>query len=471
MKTTTGRPKMVILSSYADEASHGLLGPQMAATIINETTPYECIVVVVTRKSDPKRLMENLYDYFTPQRPVIGFSLLSGGSDLISLAGVLKRDGAITLLAGPQAEADFRGEPNQAKHPHRFIGHADHFSFALQGPAEQIRPFLSDTNGKSGMNLPGFVLRKDDGRIVSVSMQRWDQNFLGRVDWNTLYRLDGMSLKALVPSSCQVLQQIGCPHAKRSLVVDIDYPTALSAPGTRSIRTKTTGCSFCDVAIDKGFQGSLDLKTVLSQITCLPETITGRKIPFELINENPLPGLVQLLRATASAGVALSEIQLTLRADWLLRGKSHLQAALKAAREVGLRIVLAAVGFESFDNRILRNLNKGVTVDTNLAAVHLMRQLKNDYPDVFCYLRHEGGNHGFIHPTPWDSPESEARVQNVIAVHNLAEDILPDHSTPLIIHHASALGAWIRAVEGETGLRYPRQNSWIAWWDQPVYSS
>ncbi len=468
VRTNGRRLKMAILTSYAVGASYGLLGPQMAATIIRDTTLCDCIVVGVTRDNDPERLREALDDYFGPRRPVIGFSLLSGGSNLVNLAGDLKREGALTLLAGPQAEADFTGEPGQIDHPYRFKGHADHFSFALQGPAEQLRPFIADIDAGVGKRLPGFVLRNHGGRVDSVSMRPWDRNFLGRVDWNTLYRLDGASLKVLAPSSAQVLQQIGCPHAKRSLPVDIEYPTALAAPGTRSIRTTTAGCSFCDVAIDKGFYGTLDLETVLSQIACLPETDAGRKIPFELINENPLPGLPHLLRAAADAGLMLSEIHLTLRADWLLHGKSHLQAALSKSRESGVRIVLASVGFESFDDRILHNLNKGVTVATNLEAIRLMRQLKIEYPEEFGYYRHEGGNHGFIHPTPWDTPDSEARNQNVIAAHNLAEDILPNHSTPLIIHHASALGAWIRAVEGETGLRYPRQNSWIAWWDQPV---
>ena len=233
------------------------------------------------------------------------------------------------------------------------------------------------------------------------------------------------------------------------------------------MRIKAAGCSFCDVAIDKGFHGALDLATVLSQISCLPETPAGRKIPFELINENPLPGLPELLRATAVAEMRLSEIQLTLRADWLVHRKSQLRAALAKARQMNLRIVLSSVGFESFDDRILRNLNKGLTLATNLAAVHFMRRLKVDFPDVFHYLRHEGGNHGFIHPTPWDTPESEAGVRNVIAAYSLAEDILPSHSTPLIIHHASSLGAWIRAVERETGLNYPRRNSWIEWWAEP----
>ena len=206
---------------------------------------------------------------------------------------------------------------------------------------------------------------------------------------------------------------------------------------------------------------------MLSQIKCLPETGEGRKIPFELINENPLPTLPNFLQATTDEELKLSEIHLTLRADWLLHNESHLSVALKQARKMNLRIVLASVGFESFDDRLLHQLHKGLSVETNIAAVQLMRQLKREYRDVFGYLRHEGGNHGFIHPTPWDTPESEAQIQDIIATHNLAEDILPNHSTPLIIHHASMLGNWIRSIERATGKRFPRQNSWVAWWENP----
>jgi hypothetical protein len=41
----------------------------------------------------------------------------------------------------------------------------------------------------------------------------------------------------------------------------------------------------------------LDTETVIEQICCLPETPDGRKIPFELINEYPLPVISDLLDA------------------------------------------------------------------------------------------------------------------------------------------------------------------------------
>ena len=47
---------MVIIASYFAGETYGLLGPQMAATIIQENTPYECIVIAVTREDDKKVL-------------------------------------------------------------------------------------------------------------------------------------------------------------------------------------------------------------------------------------------------------------------------------------------------------------------------------------------------------------------------------------------------------------------------------
>ena len=43
---------MVIITSYFTDETYGMLGPQMAATIIQENTSYECIVLAVTRDDD-----------------------------------------------------------------------------------------------------------------------------------------------------------------------------------------------------------------------------------------------------------------------------------------------------------------------------------------------------------------------------------------------------------------------------------
>jgi hypothetical protein len=49
---TLQRQKMVILAGYLGGEAYGLLGPQIAATIIQEHSPYDCIVIAVTREDD-----------------------------------------------------------------------------------------------------------------------------------------------------------------------------------------------------------------------------------------------------------------------------------------------------------------------------------------------------------------------------------------------------------------------------------
>ena len=128
---------MAILTSYFEGESYGLLGPQMAATIIQENTSFDCIVVAVTHSDDKALLKKALYGYFGKEKPVIGFSTLSGREDLFALAKELKEEGAVTILAGPQSDVDFLGETGWRNFPHRFQGLSEHFSLALHGPAEQ----------------------------------------------------------------------------------------------------------------------------------------------------------------------------------------------------------------------------------------------------------------------------------------------------------------------------------------------
>lgn len=460
--------KMAIISSYFQGERYGLLGPQMAATVIQRHSSYECIVIVLPNEYDTIRLKSAIRNYFGDQPPIVGFSNLSGREDLISLAGELRSQGAITILAGPQAAVDYCGEKGWRNWPHRFKGFSDHFTFAIQGPAEQIIPFLGDPKDIKWKELPGFTYLDRSGNLIRNRAKDWDPSYLHQVQWDNIYTVARAGLEPLQIIQGQVLQQIGCPWAASDRRVGIDFPAAIDKTIGRKIHINAKGCSFCDVAADKGFFGALNSETVLRQINGLPDGSDGRKIPFELINENPFSSLVSLIDECLSQRLALSRIGLTVRVDGLLKGEKSLRSALHLARMHKMVISLDSVGFESFSNRILRNLHKGVSVSVNLKAVGLIRQLKKEFPFQLRYRRDEGGNHGFIHPTPWDSDEIHDRNQQIIGDHGLDVDILPYHSTPLIIHHDSALGDWIRAVEAEEGVRYPRMNSWIEWWEPPV---
>lgn len=466
-KTPRHSKKMAIIAGYFENESYGLLGPQMAATIVRDLTSYDCIVIAVTREYDNVYLKKALYDYFAVENPVIGFTSLSGRQDLFDLAKELRDEGAVTLLAGPQADMDFVGENGWQDHPHRFQGLSDNFNFALHGPAEQVVELLEGLDEKEWSHVPGLSFIGQGGRVMQNPSNAWNAKYLGKVRWQNIYKTVGDRIAPLQVSIGQVLQHIGCPHANRATPLRIDYPVSLDKAGQNPIELHVKGCSFCDVAIDKGYLGKLGLETVINQIQCLPEAQDGRKLPFELINENPLPSLSDLLNEANSRALNISQINLTLRADWFIKGHPHLKEALQIAEKTGVHILLSSIGFESFDDTILQNLNKGVSVKKNLDAIRLIRRLKEEFPDRLAYSTKEGANHGFIHPTPWDNRETEANNQKNISLYGLQNDILPPHSTPLIIHHASGLADWIREIEHREKLRFKRYGSIIGWWEEP----
>ena len=227
---------MAVIASFQKDEGYGLLGPQMAATIIESHSPCKCIVIAVSREDDKTALKTALARYFGRQKPLIGFAALSGRPDLFALAGELKASGAVTVLAGPQAAVDFAGEKEWATHPHRFQGLADCFSFALQGPAEQFLQLFNPSAATDPHRITGLVYRDSDGRIITNPAVSWDERYLGKVDWQNLHSAAGGRLVPLPVSTGQVLQQIGCPHASRRQEIEIDYPASLPDRKEEKIR-------------------------------------------------------------------------------------------------------------------------------------------------------------------------------------------------------------------------------------------
>ncbi|MBA4394000.1 MAG: hypothetical protein C0407_10650, partial [Desulfobacca sp.] len=200
---------MAILASYFSGETYGLLGPQMAAAIIQEHTPYDCLVLALDRQDDKTRVKQVLSDYFGNCRPVIGFSLLSGREDLFTLAGELKAEGAMTILAGPQADVDFLGEKGWPDQAHRFAGLSKQFSLALWGPAEQAIPLLNNLDNPDWHLTPGLLFIGNHGEVIQNPRQSWDDHFLRKVCWDRIYRISENGLTALPIATAQVVQQIG----------------------------------------------------------------------------------------------------------------------------------------------------------------------------------------------------------------------------------------------------------------------
>lgn len=434
---------MIIFTHHTGEP-HGILGAQLAATFFQRKLSIPSIVIGIERSFSKDRLLAFIDDYYKKEERRVAFSHLCGRKDLIELIRALKREGFVTILGGPQAKQDYHGEPGDDSHPHRFRGLKSAVDLACQGPADGFRP--------NHFGMSGILLEHP-----------WTKEIFLEVDWSNLYTFSESAKKHEVRLG-QVLNAIGCPYAGRVQTVSLPPPVELRERGVPVLNVRSEGCVFCDVSRDKGFHGPVERDRVIAQIAGLPE-IDGRKIPFELIDEYPLRSLGQLLEEVKHHGMRLSQIHLVCRVDDINGHASDLPEILEKARAQEAKIMFASIGFESFSDRLLQYFCKGITLGDILKCVETLRRLKDRFGNHFLYRRDEGANHGFIRPTPWDDGETMREMDRNIFLHRLFEDILPRHSTPLIIHHGSFLGDWIREIESTTGIAFGRDGTWIEWWN------
>lgn len=432
---------MFIITHHTGDA-YGLLGPQIVATFFSNHLNIPTSVVGLKRGFNEGNFLSFVKEHYRKEEPVICFSYHCGRPDLIRLAGLLKDMGYKIILGGPQTEKDIYGETESDQYPHRFKGFRDVFEMGYSGPVDFFEKFYL----------------KGDGRLIC---KKWTNNINVEVIWdNLLIFYDKPEI--LQVKEAQILRSIGCPYAIKKEKIMIDPPSFLSSLSPSEI--EISGCSFCDVAWDKGFCGYLSDEKVLEQIERLPEN-NGYKIPFELIDEYPLSFIPRLLERIGEHKIKLSQINLVLRADDILKRSMIMEDILKEMKENKIKLLFSSIGFESFSKKILKNLNKGITVEENLEVVRILRELKQKFPDTFLYKRDEGAVHGFIHPTPWDDEDTQSEIYSIIGAYNLFYDILPYNSTPLIIHHGSSLGDWVREIEKLHNIHFSRNLNIIEWWN------
>jgi hypothetical protein len=466
---------MIIFTHHTGEP-HGILGAQVAATFLQRKFLIPSIVVGIERNFSKERLLRFIDEYYTGERSpagepmalphrfcgetsrpnfqshgpllpgerVVAFSHLCGRIDILELIQELKQRGFTTILGGPQARQDYRGEPDTDLYPHRFKGLKSIVDIAFQGPVDGLR---------SGHLSSG-------GGLLEYP---WTRDIFLEVDWSNIYMFSD-TLKKIEVRLGQVLNAIGCPYAIKPQTITLPPPSSLRESGIPELEVRSEGCIFCDVSRDKGYQGSVQRERVITQIAGLPE-VDGRKIPFELIEEYPIRSLGRLFEDAERNGVRLSQINLVCRVDDINAHAPDLAEFVSLARRQDVKIMFASIGFESFSDRLLHYFCKGITMADIVKCVETLRRLKDCYGSTFLYRRDEGANHGFIRPTPWDDSETLQETDRNVFLYRLYEDILPEHSTPLIIHHASYLGDWIRQIESTTGITFSREGTWIEWWN------
>ncbi len=434
---------MIFFTHHTGEP-HGILGAQVAATFLDRKLSTPSIVVGIERNFSKDRLFHFVDEYYAGKQKIAAFSHLCGRKDLMKLIQELKQKGFITLLGGPQSRQDYVGEPDTDSYPHRFRGLKSTVDIAFHGPVNLLKP----------EHLEGKPLLLD---------YPWTKNIFLEVDWSNIYTFSDI-LRRVEVKMGQVLNSIGCAYACKPQRIPLPPPTSLRERGIPELEVRSEGCIFCDVARDKGYYGAVDRDTLITQMTGLPE-VEGRKIPFELIDEFPIRSLGKLIEEAGRHRIKLSQINLVCRVDDINAHASDLMEILPLARSRDIKIMFSSIGFESFSDRLLQYFCKGVAVEDIVKCVETLRHLKDRYGNILLYRRDEGANHGFIRPTPWDDSETMQEMDRNIFLYRLFEDILPEHSTPLIIHHASYLGDWIRQMESVSDVTFSREGTWIEWWN------
>ncbi len=458
---------MIIFTHHTAEP-HSILGAQVAATFLERKLAIPAIVVGIERDFSKKQLLRFTDEYYSGKwspaekssssiqrssgnhnsllagEKVVAFSHLCGRKDIIQLVQEMKQDGFVTILGGPQAKQDYYGEPEADSYPHRFRGLKSIIDIAFQGPVDGL--------GSDNFRMKGAVFEHP-----------WTGSLFLGVDWSNLYTFSD-ALKKVEVRLGQVLNAIGCPYSGKVQTVTLPPPVDLHERGIPELEVRSEGCIFCDVSRDKGYHGSVGPDKVMAQIAGLPE-FDGRKIPFELVDEYPMRPLGKLLEDAGRQKIKLSQVNLVCRVDDINAHASNLMEILLLARKQDTRIMFASIGFESFSDRLLRYFCKGITVKDIVKSVETLRRLKDQFENHLLYRRDEGANHGFIRPTPWDDGDTLQEIDRNIFLHRFFEDILPEHSIPLIIHHASYLGDWIRKIESASGITFSRDGTWIEWWN------
>lgn len=437
---------MIILTHHTGEP-HGILGAQLAATYLREKLSIPTIVVGIERDYSKEKLLRLIDEHYEGKEKVIAFSHLCGRKDLIDLIRELKQRNFVILLGGPQARQDYEGEPEVDIYPHRFKGLKSAVDLAFQGPIDGLRP-------------EHLTLRE------TLLESPWTKDIFLKVEWFNLYTFSDI-LKKHEVRLAQVLNAVGCPYAQKSQRVSLPPPVSMREMNVGDLEVRSQGCAFCDVSRDKGFQGRIETDRVVAQIEDLPE-FDGKKIPFELLDEYPLRSLGHILEEIGNRRLRLSQINLVCRVDEINAHASDLLEILSMAKKQDLKILFASIGFESFSDRLLQFFCKGITLDDIIKCVETLRRLKGQFGSHLLYRRDEGANHGFIRPTPWDDGETMREIDRNIFLYRFFEDILPEHSTPLIIHHASYLGDWIREIEAKTEITFSREGTWIEWWNPSI---
>ncbi len=286
---------------------------------------------------------------------------------------------------------------------HALRGPAD---LAIVGPGRQAMTSLAW--GADPALIPGLWWKDPEGVLqaspaVPAALESQLLPFDPFLDWDYYGppRAPGSNLR--VPS---IVADSGCVW-NRSAIGD-GGPYAGIAPRLPDVRlgpeatkqiqstfiAREGGCTFCAFRYTPHERGGA-VEAVLAQADVLIER--GAR-GLSLQTEHPLPITAAVLDGLAGRG--LDELHIRT-IPWLLnRNVALLDEAIAAAERTGIRLVLAQVGFEAFDDATLGIYHKGLSGSENRAAARLLGE-RTAAHDGFLGT----AGHGLVPLHPWSTPE------------------------------------------------------------------
>lgn len=299
--------------------------------------------------------------------------------------------------------------------------------FAVFGPGRlAIKEFMAQFFGTQDFTKVTNLFYKDGQQIhYSGQTQNWDlvEELFPcnpHLDWQYL----GPKRKSNANTELvSVVAGTGCPYSratKSSVTYDIGQTInrlGYEITGTaleqleKIFNRHAHGCSFCVFQLQEhkshGVSSTTDI--LVKQAQHLSET--HNTSAFSIQTENPFPSLNAFIQEVLDRGIPLDFVSVRSRPDTLLRKKTVLINALEQARERDFHFSIEEVGFESFVEEELGLFNKGIELTTNLQALKLLREIKEEYKTNVSV--HVG--HGMILFHPWTTLDSLSENLRVMA--------------------------------------------------------
>lgn len=307
------------------------------------------------------------------------------------------------------------------------VGGHNALQHAIRGPADAaivgpgraaLRALVGAlAEGRDALSAPGTWARDESGVLhCGPEPTRPDLRsellpFRPVMDWEYFGppRAPGSNLR--VPS---VVAGMGCPWNGSAVARPGPYeavaPRLPEVPASAEARRRLSrefvaregGCTFCVVRYARRTTSKRAETLDLLALQAAEMVRLGAR-GLSVQTEDPLPILVRLLDRLTHDGLAsrLDELHVRTTPGLLLAHEGELGRAIERAGEIGLTLVLAQVGFETFDDPGLAVFHKGIDAATNRRAARLLGGLATEHRGFVAT-----SGHGMVPLHPWSTPAS-----------------------------------------------------------------